>query len=105
MATGTTLTAISTSDVAGLALALAQRGIGVGDTVAQIPPNAPEQLLEAHYGVPMAGAVRSVINICLDAEGCSISPAARRGEGRDHRQGTVRHGRQRARHARSTGHR
>jgi len=50
-----------------LASALAQRGIGVGDTVAVIAPNVPE-LLEAHYGVPMLGAVLNAINTRLDAE-------------------------------------
>ena len=39
-----------------LASALARRGIGVGDTVAIMAPNVPA-MLEAHYGVPMAGAV------------------------------------------------
>ena len=50
-----------------LASALAQRGVGVGDTVAVIAPNVPE-LLEAHYGVPMLGAVLNAINTRLDAE-------------------------------------
>src|SRR3954464_9791699 len=50
-----------------LASALAQRGVGIGDTVAVIAPNVPE-LLEAHYGVPMLGAVLNAINTRLDAE-------------------------------------
>jgi fatty-acyl-CoA synthase len=50
-----------------LSSALARRGIGLGDTVAVMAPNTPE-LLEAHFGVPMAGAVLNALNIRLDAE-------------------------------------
>src|SRR5579872_7575882 len=50
-----------------LASALRKRGIGKGDTVAVMAPNVPE-LFEAHYGVPMAGAVLNALNIRLDAE-------------------------------------
>ena len=50
-----------------LAAALKKRGIGVGDTVCVMAPNIPE-LLEAHFGVPMAGAVLNALNIRLDAE-------------------------------------
>src|ERR1041385_6689135 len=50
-----------------LASALARRGIGRGDTVAVMAPNVPEAF-EAHFGVPMAGAVLNMINIRLDAE-------------------------------------
>ncbi len=49
-----------------LASALQQRGIGRGDTVAVVLPNTPA-MLEAHYGVPMAGAVLNSINTRLDA--------------------------------------
>jgi fatty-acyl-CoA synthase len=49
-----------------LASALARRGIGVGDTVAVMAPNVPA-LLEAHYGVPMAGGVLNALNYRLDA--------------------------------------
>ena len=49
-----------------LAGALAGRGIAAGDTVAVIAPNIPA-LLEAHYGVPAAGAVLCAINTRLDA--------------------------------------
>jgi fatty-acyl-CoA synthase len=49
-----------------LASALARRGIGLGDTVAVMAPNVPA-LLEAHYGVPMCGAVLNAINIRQDA--------------------------------------
>ena len=48
-----------------LASALAARGIGIGDTVSILAPNTPV-MLEAHYGVPMAGAVLNAINIRLD---------------------------------------
>jgi len=49
-----------------LAHALARHGIGRGDTVATMLPNIPE-MLECHYGVPMAGAVLNAINTRLDA--------------------------------------
>ena len=49
-----------------LASALAKRGIGIGDTVAIIAPNTPA-MLEAHYGVPMCGAVLNALNYRLDA--------------------------------------
>ena len=38
-----------------LASALAQAGIGRGDTVAVMASNTPE-MIEAHFGVPMAAA-------------------------------------------------
>jgi fatty-acyl-CoA synthase len=49
-----------------LASALSGRGIGPGDTVAVMAPNVPA-MLEAHYGVPMAGAVLNALNYRLDA--------------------------------------
>ena len=49
-----------------LAGALAGRGVGVGDTVSLMAPNVPE-LLEAHFGVPMCGAVLNALNYRLDA--------------------------------------
>src|SRR5215472_4521266 len=49
-----------------LASALAQRGIKRGDTVAVVLANTPA-MLEAHYGVAMAGAVLNTINTRLDA--------------------------------------
>ena len=49
-----------------LASALQKRGIGRGDTVAVMAPNVPA-LLEAHYAVPMVGAVLNAINFRLDA--------------------------------------
>lgn len=50
-----------------LASALKRRGIGAGDTVAIMAPNIPE-MLEAHYGVPMAGAVLNPLNVRLDPD-------------------------------------
>jgi len=50
-----------------LASALAQHGIGTGDTVAVMAPNVPA-MFEAHYGVPMTGAVLNTLNTRLDAE-------------------------------------
>lgn len=49
-----------------LASALGRRGVGAGDTVAIMAPNTPA-MLEAHFGVPMSGAVLNSINIRLDA--------------------------------------
>ncbi len=49
-----------------LASALARRGVTPGDTVAVMAPNVPA-LLEAHYGVPMCGAVLNTLNVRLDA--------------------------------------
>ncbi len=49
-----------------LASALARAGVGKGDTVAIMAPNTP-QMLEAHYAVPMLGAVLCSINTRLDA--------------------------------------
>ena len=50
-----------------LASALAQRYVGVGDTVSVMLPNVPS-MLEAHYGVPMTGGVLHSINTRLDAQ-------------------------------------
>ena len=50
-----------------LASALSARGIGKGDTVSVVAANLPE-MFEAHFGVPMAGAVLNTINTRLDAE-------------------------------------
>ncbi len=49
-----------------LASALARAGIAHGDTVSVIAWNTPE-LYEAHFGVPMAGAVLNAVNTRLDA--------------------------------------
>ncbi len=50
-----------------LAGALAARGIGQGDAVSVMGANTPE-LLEAHFGIPMAGAVLNALNTRLDAQ-------------------------------------
>jgi fatty-acyl-CoA synthase len=49
-----------------LASALAASGIGKNDTVTVMLANTPP-MLEAHYGVPMAGAVLHSLNTRLDA--------------------------------------
>lgn len=50
-----------------LASGLCRLGVGYGDTVAAMLPNVPA-MLEAHFGVPMAGAVLNAINIRLEPE-------------------------------------
>ena len=50
-----------------LASALQQRGIGKGDTVAVMLPNTPP-MVEAHFGIPVTGAVLNALNTRLDAE-------------------------------------
>jgi fatty-acyl-CoA synthase len=50
-----------------LASALTKRGIGAGDTVSVMLLNTPP-MIEAHYGVPMLGAVLHALNTRLDAE-------------------------------------
>ncbi|GAC1355048.1 MAG: acyl-CoA synthetase [Ramlibacter sp.] len=50
-----------------LASALVARGIGRGDTVAVMLPNTPP-MVEAHFGIPMAGAVLNALNTRLDPE-------------------------------------
>ncbi|MYN12271.1 AMP-binding protein [Pusillimonas sp. TS35] len=50
-----------------LASALAASGVRKGDTVAVMLPNTPP-MVEAHFGVPMAGAVLNALNTRLDAD-------------------------------------
>ena len=50
-----------------LASALASHGIGKGDTVAVMLPNTPA-MVEAHFGIPMCGAVLNALNTRLDPE-------------------------------------
>ena len=50
-----------------LASALRRRGIGEGDTVSIVAPNVPA-MFEAHFGVPMSGAVLNTLNTRLDAD-------------------------------------
>jgi fatty-acyl-CoA synthase len=49
-----------------LAGALSAQGIGTGDTVVVMAPKTPK-VLEAHYGVPMIGAMPNLLNIRLNA--------------------------------------
>ncbi len=50
-----------------LASALARSGIVEGDTVAVMLPNVPA-MIEAHFGVPMTGAVLNTLNTRLDPD-------------------------------------
>jgi fatty-acyl-CoA synthase len=50
-----------------LASALVKAGIKRGDTVSALLANTPP-MLEAHYGVPMTGAVLNTLNTRLDAQ-------------------------------------
>jgi len=50
-----------------LASALQRHGIGKNDTVSVMLPNTPP-MVEAHFGVPMSGAVLNALNTRLDAE-------------------------------------
>ncbi|MBR0967320.1 AMP-binding protein [Tardiphaga sp. 538_B7_N1_4] len=49
-----------------LASALKRNGVGNGDIIAILCPNTPA-MLEAHFGVPMAGAILNTLNTRLDA--------------------------------------
>ena len=57
-----------------LASALQQRGIGADDTVALMLPNIPA-MFEAHYAIPLAGAVINALNIRLDADAIAFQLA------------------------------
>ena len=50
-----------------LASALVKHGIAKGDTVAVMLPNTPP-MVEAHFGIPMSGAVLNALNTRLDPE-------------------------------------
>src|SRR4051812_18876900 len=50
-----------------LASALTRRGVGKGDVVSVMLPNIPA-MLDAHFGVPVTGAVLNTINTRLDAD-------------------------------------
>ncbi|WP_448567559.1 acyl-CoA synthetase [Thalassotalea ganghwensis] len=54
-------------NVRRLASALIKRGVKPGNTVSVMAANIPA-FLDAHYGVPLTGAVLNAINIRLDAE-------------------------------------
>ena len=62
-----------------LASALARAGIRPGDTVSAMLPNVPA-MVEAHYGVPMLGAVLNTINTRL--EPATIAYILQHGEAR-----------------------
>ena len=62
-----------------LASALVRIGVQPGDTVSILAPNTPA-MLEAHFGVPLAGAVLNALNCRLDAE--AIAFILRHGESR-----------------------
>ena len=51
---------------ASVSAGLTRRGIGRGDTVAVLSANLPE-MFEAHFAIPMSGAVLNAINMRLDA--------------------------------------
>src|SRR5215467_6837840 len=55
-----------------LASALSKLGVGRLDTVAIIASNIPE-MIEAHYAVPMLGAVLNPLNTRLDAANVAFS--------------------------------
>jgi len=55
-----------------LASALTRLGVGKNDTVSIMASNIPP-MLEAHYGVPMAGAVLNTLNVRLDAATLAFS--------------------------------
>jgi len=55
-----------------LASALSRRGVQPGDTVAVMLPNIPA-MVEAHFGVPMLGAVLNTLNTRLDAEAIAFT--------------------------------
>jgi fatty-acyl-CoA synthase len=50
-----------------LGSALEKHGVRSGDTVATMLPNVPA-MLEAHYGIPMIGAVINTLNVRLEAD-------------------------------------
>lgn len=54
-----------------LASALSKRSVSSGSTVAIIAPNIPA-LYEAHFGIPMAGAVINTVNVRLNAGATSF---------------------------------
>ena len=72
-----------------LASALAARGMGKGDTVAVMLPNTPA-MVEAHFGIPMAGAVLNALNTRLDARDHRLHAGPRRSQGGDRRSGVRR---------------
>ena len=60
-----------------LASALVKAGVKPGDTVATMLPNVPA-MYEAHFGIPMSGAVLNTLNTRIDSE--SVAFMLRHGE-------------------------
>lgn len=54
-----------------LASALVRRGVQRGDTISILAPNTPA-MLEAHFGIPLSGAVLNAINCRLDTAGIAF---------------------------------
>ena len=67
MATGVTAGGKLRRETCRLASGLESLGIGKGDVVTVIAANTPE-MVEAHFGVPMTGAVLNTMNVRLDPE-------------------------------------
>ena len=68
-----------------LASALQSHGVQPGEAVSILAPNLPEHF-EAHFAVPMCGAVLNSINIRLDAEAVAFILQHAETKGADHRQ-------------------
>lgn len=62
-----------------LASALVRMGVKPGETVSILAPNTPA-MLEAHFGIPLSGAVLNAINCRLDA--AAVAFILRHGESR-----------------------
>ncbi len=75
-----------------LASALARMGVGKNDTVSVMLPNTPP-MVEAHFGIPMCGAVLNTLNTRLDAETIAFMLRHMRAQGADHRPGVFSRGR------------
>ena len=69
---------------------------GPADTVSLMAPNVPE-MLEAHFGVPMCGAVLNALNYRLDAATIRFILGHAEDEGADHRSRVLADGRAGAR--------
>ena len=54
-----------------LASALVSRGVQPGETVSILSPNTPA-MIEAHFGIPLSGAILNTINHRLDADGIAF---------------------------------
>lgn len=54
-----------------LASALAGKGVQQGETVSILSPNTPA-MIEAHFAIPLSGAILNTINHRLDAEGIAF---------------------------------